>query len=245
MNFWVRKFAISTGLPPMMLFWLLLLGMMFDSGLAWLSLGVLYLLSIAPVSNLFLQQRENIPPLGLPLSSEHKESVIVILGAGMPHYSPEREGYRPSAYTLERLRHGSWLHKQTGLPVLVTGGGSFRPEADTMARSLKEDFGVDVRWQENQSLTTAENAALSRAMLSEDITSIILVTHAWHMRRAILSFENAGFKVTPAPTAFTGDGRLMVLSSWLPKVYHLEKSELAIRELVGYWCYWWVRFFKS
>ncbi|OED45007.1 hypothetical protein ACH42_06080 [Endozoicomonas sp. (ex Bugula neritina AB1)] len=229
----------------MMLFWVLLVGLLFKSWLAWLSLGLLYSLSIAPVSNLFLRRRENIPPLPLPLPVEHGKSLIVILGAGMPHYSPEREGYRPSAYTLERLRHGSWMHKQTGLPVLVTGGGNFRPEADTMARSLKEDFGVEATWQENQSLTTAENALFSREMLPGDMRSIILVTHAWHMRRAIMSFESEGFTVTPAPTGFTGDGRLSVLGSWLPKVYHLEKSELAIREWVGLWCYQLAYYFRS
>ena len=40
---------------------------------------------------------------------------------------------------------------------------------------------------------------------------IYLVTHAWHMPRAQLAFEHAGFSVIPAPTGYTTRFELTVL----------------------------------
>ena len=234
MNLIIKNLVKSVGLPPMLLLWVLFMGLFFKLWLAWVALGLFYLLSTAPVANMLLRRQEFIPPLVLPVKD--KNSVIVILGAGIPRHSPERDGFRPSPYTLERLRYGSWLQKQTGYPLLVTGGGN-RPEANTMAQSLKEDFGVRVNWMEDQSRTTWENALYTRAMLPEDIDSVILVTHAWHMPRSIWSFEKVGFKVIPAPTAFTGADRIWAFRHWVPRVHNLEKSERAIREIIGRWWY--------
>ncbi len=231
MNFSYRDLFKLAGLPPMFLLWVLLMGLLFKPWLAWMALVLLYLLSISPVASLLLRTWETIPPLTLPI--EHQQNtVIVVLGAGMPRISPERKGFRPSPYTLDRLRHGSWLQKQTGLPLLVTGGG-FRPEATTMADSLEQDFGVEVQWREAQSRNTWENAAFSRAMLPEHIDRVILVTHAWHMPRSVWSFEQQGFTVLPAPTAFTEVPPMHRWSTWLPNAHNLQKSEQGVKEFIG------------
>ena len=73
-----------------------------------------------------------------------------------------------------------------------------------MKAALEKDFQVPVRWVEEASNNTRENAYQSFAMLKKNgITHIMLVTHAWHMPRAAREFEQAGFKVTPAAAAFT------------------------------------------
>ena len=192
------------------------MGLLFKPWLAWLALVLLYLLSISPVANRLLRQWEDVPALELPVAASDN-TAIVVLGGGMPRVSPERPGFRPSPYTLERLRHGGFLQKQTGLPLLVSGGG-FRPEAVTMAESLEQDFSAEVRWVEDQSTTTWENATFSREMLPPEITRVIVVTHAWHMPRSVFSFEQAGFEVLPAPTAFTPKAQWHRLSGWLPRV---------------------------
>ena len=234
MNLTTRKLLKTLGLPPMLLFWVLLMGLIFKPWLAWLALVLLYLLSISPVANTLLRRWEQVPVLELPIDTQ--DTAIVVLGGGMPGISPERPGFRPSSYTLERLRHGGWLQKQTGLPLLVSGGGP-RPEAPTMAESLEQDFGAQVRWQESESRTTWENALFTRQMLPQEINTVVLVTHAWHMPRSILSFEKVGFNVIPAPTTFTPPPQWHRIQSWLPKVRNLERSEQAIRERIGYWYY--------
>ena len=220
----------------MFLLWVLLMGLIFKPWLAWLALLMLYLLSTTPVASLLTRPLEHHPALALPLSAKD-EGVIVVLGGGTPRYSPEMPGYRPSTSTLERLRYAGWLQKQTGLPMLVSGGG-FRPEAATMAASLKTDFGADVQWLEDQSRSTRENALFTRELLPADYQSVILVTHAWHMPRSVLSFEAVGFRVIPAPTAFHSDRIYWKrLRHWFPEVRNLQVSERAIREYIGYLWY--------
>ena len=216
------------------------MGLIFKPWLAWLSFlsfGLLYLLATMPVSSALIRPLEKLPALSLPLDKAKENTAIVVLGGGAPRYSPEMPGYRPSVYTLERLRYAGWLQKQTKLSLLVTGGGS-RPEAESMAQSLRTDFGAEVHWLEDQSLTTHENALFSRELLPETIQTVVLVTHAWHMPRSVLSFKQAGFEVIPAPTAFHSDRIYWKrLRYWLPEVRHLQLSERAIREYIGYLWY--------
>ena len=75
-----------------------------------------------------------------------------------------------------------------------------------MARSLREDFHIEPRWQEAQSPDTKRNAEFSAVMLrAAGIQRIVLVTHAAHMRRAMNEFAAQGLEVIPAPTAFFSD----------------------------------------
>ena len=235
MNFKLQTWLQNFFLLPMILLWVLLMGLILKSWLAWFALILLYLLSTASVSGFLIRPLEQHSPLTLPLTTN--DGVIVVLGGGLPGYSPEMPGYRPSPFTVERLRYGSWLQKQTGLPLLVSGGG-FRPEAESMALSLENDFGAKATWLEDQSKTTRENAQYTRSLLPDAQTTVILVTHAWHMPRSVMSFEAYGFTVIPAPTAFHSPKiPWQSLIYWLPQARHLVTSELALREYIGYLWY--------
>ena len=59
-----------------------------------------------------------------------------------------------------------------------------------------------------------------------------LVTHAWHMPRARLAFEHAGFQVIAAPTAFTTGFQTTALDV-LPDARALRDSALFFHELIG------------
>lgn len=151
----------------------------------------------------------------------------VVRGAAGPEVGP---------LTLERLRAAAALHRRTGLPVLVSGG-PLEPGEETlarlMARSLAEDFAVPVRWVEQASRTTGENALLSAAMLSmAGIGAAQLVTHAWHLPRAQEEFAHAGFAVVPAPVRIdrVPEARL---AAFLPRADRLGESWWSIREWAG------------
>ena len=109
----------------------------------------------------------------------------------------------PGPLTLDRTRAGAALARRTGLPILVSGGRSSNANttlAAMMADSLRDDFRLDTRWQEDRSRDTWENAEFSAAILRPaGIQRVYLVTHDWHMRRSLLAFRHFGLDPVPVP----------------------------------------------
>lgn len=102
-----------------------------------------------------------------------------------------------------------------------------------MQAALEQDFAVPVKWVEGNSDNTLENARMSHATLkTAGITRIYLVTHAWHMPRATRAFQQAGFDVVPAPTAFTTRYETTLLT-FLPRAEALLDSRWFLHELIG------------
>lgn len=175
----------------------------------------------------------------LPLASVAGSGAqaIVILGGGRLYAAPEADGTDiPGRQTLIRLRHGARLQRQTGLPILVSGGapdGKGESEAAIMARSLREDFRVPVKWIEDGSDNTAQNARLSKQQLQQaGITRVLLVTDALHMPRAQSVFVRSGLSVIPAPTGFTAQKPLSA-EDFIPNAKALETSSYALHERLG------------
>lgn len=171
-------------------------------------LAVLALLVLStPVVAVALARAVEPPPLADPRAT--RAQAIVVLGGGRALGAPEYGGETLNRETLQRVRYGAALARATGLPVLVSGG---RPagrgthaEADLMREALEREFGVAVKWIENASNTTRDNARFSAPMLrAQGIDRILLVTHAVHMPRARAQFERQGLTVTPAPTGYLG-----------------------------------------
>jgi len=180
-----------------------------------------------------LEQRA--APLVSPRSTNAQ--AIVVLGGGRTKNAREYGGDDvPSLHTLGRLRYAARLHRETGLPLLVTGGmpdGAATSEAALMARTLREDFAVPVRWLEQASDNTAQNAQFSAALLRRaDITRILLVTDALHMPRSQMIFMQTGLQVTPAPTNFSVNGNLSPID-FVPNGGALEMSHFALHEWIG------------
>lgn len=71
---------------------------------------------------------------------------------------------------------------------------------------------------------------------------IILVTSAFHMRRAKMLFERQGFEVEPFPVDFqVSDRPTTTVLSFLPSAQALAKSEMAMREGVGMLYYTFIK----
>lgn len=202
---------------------------------------LLYLFSTNLFSSWFLSSLEVYPPLSPVAELPAGPQAIVILSAEM-RMATEYPNPSPGPLTLARVRYGAFLQRRTGLPILVSGG--VIPEAGSLAaamqRSLADDFRASARWVEDRSTDTHENALRSAEILRpEGIREIYLVTHAWHMARAKLAFEQAGFKVTPAPTDFAGDEMRRNLQFnekvdlLLPSTKALQNSYYAFHEIIG------------
>jgi uncharacterized SAM-binding protein YcdF (DUF218 family) len=93
---------------------------------------------------------------------------------------------------------------------------------------------VPVMLTEEHSRTTAENAANVAPLLREHgIHRILLVTHAWHMPRAMWAFQHSGIQAIPAPTGFINTEENLSDHPWLPSARSMYKVRLALHEIVG------------
>ena len=166
---------------------------------------VLLWVMATPLFGSFLKRSLEGSPVTQTMIKEAK--AIVVLGGGRDISSPEYGEDTVGAATLLRLRYAAKLHRDTGLPLLVTGGkpdGGTLSEAEVMRRVLSSEFNVSVRWLEDVSVNTNENATLSAIVLKKNgIQTVLIVTQAWHIPRAMASFSNAGIQAIPAPTSFT------------------------------------------
>ena len=163
---------------------------------------------------------------------------IVVL-SGDTELTRDPGGVDIGALTLERQRRAAALHRETGLPILVTGGvvNAPPPVASLMAASLAEDFNVPVRWIETESRDTWENAVFSAGILrASGIDCAYIVTHAWHMPRSLYAFDRAGFPGLPAPVrrepALRQSPGLV-----MPRVTAWRRSYYALHEWVGLLAY--------
>ena len=203
--------AIALLVPPVSLVFVALIGLLIERRhrpigrfLAWFGVLGLLVLALPAVSGLLLTSLERNLPLTPP--PDQPPQAIVVLGGDVQRGGGSTPLAHLGPLSLERVRAGALLHRRTGLPILVSGGTlrtSEPPVAVLMADSLVHDFQVPAQWVERESRDTWENARLSAAILHQQgITSVYVVTQAWHMRRAIVAFADTGITVTAAPTQF-------------------------------------------
>lgn len=204
-----------------------------------LGFGGFWLMSLPIAVEWGAKALERDPPLNREewTTLAQRADAIVVLGAGRERGDPAWGADQPSDVALDRERYAARLAKASGLPILTTGGlhyGTPPSEARLMADSLRDDFGVTVRWQEERSRTTWENAQFSAEMLlPQGIKRVVVVTQAWHMSRSVWSFQQAGFEVVPAPMGFLSVGNAEPLGGWIPDAKSVRRSGQLINEAVG------------
>lgn len=245
MGLYLSKSIAILLMPPAIAVWAALLGLwlrrsrpVLGAGIVLASLAGLTLLSMPVTGTALLRALEDYP--ALPAEPDHAGvQAIVVLGSGLYPAAPEYDGDDTvTGVVLERLLYAAQLHRRTGLPLAAAGGsvfGNATPESVAIARCLKRDFGIVPRWVEAHSRNTRENARNVAALLERDgVSRVYLVTHAWHMRRAVDAFRRAGLGVVPAPTVFATRGDMdATFLRFLPSAGGLARSTTAIYEYLG------------
>ncbi len=245
MSFYFVKIIQTLLMPPALMLLIMLAGLILlrwsrRYGSILIISGILLLTaaSLPVISNTVVSAMENIPALSKEQIKNTDAKAIVILGGGRYPDAPEYGGDTISTATLERIRYGAYIYKQNSLPILVTGGRVFAymktAEATLMGKVLENDFHTPVRWREDQARNTWENAQYSYRMLAkEKINKIILVTHALHMPRAVMSFEAAGFNVVPAPLGFHHSRGGFHIFDLLPQADTMKITHDMLHEALG------------
>ncbi|NOQ80189.1 MAG: hypothetical protein GQ546_12410 [Gammaproteobacteria bacterium] len=233
-------------LPPGIFIILLLMSILFINklkllkGLLLLQVLFIYSLTLPVTSHFLFQQLENVPALTQTQIKNNKVDAIIILAGGIKAYQQEYHAPDIGYFTQLRLRYGAWLQKQTGLPVIVTGGierGGIT-EAELMAQILKNEYALSGKiLVEKQSQNTYENSLYSsKIMASQGWHNYYLVTSAFHMPRALLSFKQHNKNIIPAPMAFYHNTMDYLWGDFLPGSNAMWKNYLALHEIIGrYW----------
>jgi uncharacterized SAM-binding protein YcdF (DUF218 family) len=237
----VTNLVAAALLPPLVLVLLLATGLIVQrrrprlaQSLILLAAVSLYALSTPWAGNLLLKTLE----ISTPVSSAQLQTAdaIVVLGAGRRIGEVEYGGDTLNGLSLERLRYAAHLHRTSRLPILVSGGkpdGGTLAEGRIMQRILDSEYCMPPRWVEDASLTTQDNARLSAPLLKPaGAQHIVLVSHAWHLRRAAPLFEAQGLDVVPAGIQFART-RVDSLRDLLPSVIGLRDSTIALHEWLG------------
>jgi uncharacterized SAM-binding protein YcdF (DUF218 family) len=172
------------------------------------------------------------------------EIAIVVLGGGREALAPEYGMSNLNAASLERLRYGIWLARETGIPLAFSGGvghaaRGVAPEAEVAARIAVQDFNVRIRWLEPQSRDTRENASFTiGALRGTGVRRLVIVTHGWHMPRAMRAFREdvarteGPLTLTPAPMGLAQMVEVPALR-WLPSSEGQVRVRQVLREWIG------------
>ncbi len=197
----------------------------------------IYLLSTETVARTLVRGlEESVAPVD-PGALRSAQAVVVLGGGAV--IGPRYDSLSPEAEA--RLVEGYLVARDRSIPIVVSGGRvldtvSISSEAEIMARRLAE-LGMrrsDVLI-EDRSRTTAENARYTRERFG--FSTVIVVTSAWHLRRATLAFETVGVEALPVGAPTWSDTRPWRAYMLLPSATRLYQSATVIRERIGYLWY--------
>ena len=197
----------------------------------------LYAAAMPAVSSYLLRGVESEVPANVDLSAAQ---AIVVLGGdvrvGDGATIPDRLG----PLSLERAVLGAEAYRRLHLPVVVSGGrvaGAQESEGALMRAALTTDFAVPVAWSEERSRTTWENALYTaRLLLPQKLATVVVVTQAWHLPRALWAFKRAGLTPLPWPAPRTAL-RVGTAGDFLPSLGALRDTFYALHEMIGGFVY--------
>ena len=208
-----------------------------------LALCGLYLLSIPIVSNpLFRSMEFSTQPSSEANVASHGALVVL---SGMLHYvlGPS-EVLTQEWGDPDRFFAGLEIAKANPtLPVILTGGlMPWDRQTQTEGEVLRDkmiEFGVapDRITVTGPVTNTAQEARAIAELIGRE-QSVVLVTSAFHMPRAISLFEAEGLKVTPWPVDFKVSASRLTPMDFMPTANALNKSSIVVREMLGRTYYW-------
>lgn len=204
---------------------------------------LIYIFSCGWYARIFVFPLENnYQPLSYEITNFQNDdnAAIVILGGGIISNTPKSKIGELSDSTLKRVFEGFLIYKRTEIPIIVTGGklkGIEIPEAEVMKEELLK-LGVSSEdiYVEPNAKNTKQNAQFVVEILeNEDFDTILLVTSAVHMTRAMNYFNKyaKSKKVIPIPTGYLISQDRLNWYDFLPQIEFLKANASALHEYLG------------
>jgi uncharacterized SAM-binding protein YcdF (DUF218 family) len=216
------------------------------------SMGILWMSSMPAFSSYLIASLER-SFLPIPVAESPSADAIVILGGciGAADYPRVDVDLSDAA---DRVLHATRLYRSGKSPIVIATGGTIKwrgsktPEADSISRLLQE-WGVPAHAiiMEPGSLNTYQNALNTKRLLDRrGLKSILLVTSAIHMKRALATFRSAGINAIPSPTDYgVVDREEVTIIDFLPDAGALAGTTQAIKEYMGLVVYRWRGWIKG
>jgi len=233
---------------PLTIFWLVLLtGIVFylfkykRTGLIFSFLSILWLtlISFPFVPSILVRSLEDrySPLMEISQIPKGRTIVILVLGGGRSEYKNLSSKGKPTLDSLSRLSEGIRLHRLLPGSHLVFSGMS-KGQKYSHAEILKQAALVmGVEEIEISFLPESKNTQMEAFNFTYKFgtnNTLLLVTDAIHMPRAMLLFRKAGQSPIPAPTNYTmkyeGEKHL---KDYGPSVLNIKKMEIALHEIFG------------
>lgn len=213
-------------------------------GLLLATLGLLLLLTNPALLNEALLAWE-LPPVRLRELPPRADAAVLLTGITSVSKSPHDRVYLHEG--ADRLTHALWLWRAGRVRyILVSGGsGAVLKKAHTEATdliTLLRLAGVpdSVLIKEDRSRNTRENALFTRRIVQvrPALDTLILVTSAFHQRRALGCFARVGLHPHPFPAGYFSTDRATTPDYWLvPDPQALGRWSLLLHEISGYLVY--------
>lgn len=201
-----------------------------------LALVLLLAAGCGPLPIWLLAQLQSDPAAAAPIVWGQRNA-IVLLGAGTDRVAGS-DRIEASLVAYGRIGKSAELYRECRragreCKVEVSGGdarGLGQSEAAVYAGDLQR-LGVDATdlLLETRSMNTWQNAQFSGPLLKAyGADRVLLVSSAYHLRRAMLYFTHFGVHAVPVPADHV-NGML----SWLPLSYNFAMADLALHEYSG------------
>ena len=229
---------------PLMVFLLsILLGTYFNKKkIIYSSLVLFYIISTPYFANNFFKVVEG-QYNKLEIEKINKVDAIVVLGGSL-RINELKNKYNIEWEDADRFFGGLKLYKEKKSKQIVFTGGKMpynltKVSEGAVLKKYAIKYGIKAEdiLVTRDALNTFEESQAVKELLGEN-KSIILVTSAFHMKRAKKLFERKGFNVTAYKVDYKTSPRVNLnLIDLIPSASSLYKTEIAFREILGRFYY--------
>ena len=185
------------------------------------------------------------PPVPLGALPRHADAAVLLTGISNVRKSPHDRVYLGDG--ADRLTNALWLYRAGRVRRIIISGGSGAVQA--VAHTEAHDLATLLRLAgvpnahillEDKSRNTRENALFTKQLLAArpELDTLVLVTSAFHQRRALGCFLKVGLHPVAFPAGFRSSDRRLTPDFWLvPNPEALKNFSLLLHEATGWLVY--------
>ncbi len=205
--------------------------------LIWIALICLLLLSTPVVSSFLFAQLEAVGSRKTPADMQPADAIVVL--SGMTHSIRTEKGIISEWNDPDRFFGGMELIKAKKAPIIIFTKGKLPWKIGPPESELLQATAIQMGVHPQQILitgeveTTEDESREVKKILQSKGNRIILVTSAYHMRRAKITFDNKGLEIQPYPVDFKVGEYALTPMDFIPNPGSLATTEKCLKELMG------------